>query len=299
MGEQLLAVEDEAARIKQLEASEAQRNDEAFAETKRIMKVVQRERLEHEKALTELRDNLRNSEEREMAALEQAGKLQEVQEKDASEVEQKFRDIQARTLVVEGQRRAALRELATARNELREGAHAAEERERERGRTDLERERIFGEQQLALQQQAWGVEAQTREAERDAEKHWWNVEMEMEERARRAKSELAQALADRDRKLKEQGRTVEHQAVMADEQERNIKRLEELLKEQGDQLKRERRDHAHGLKEVRCSVSVSESKSCLLEEQVTALRQQLSRDQSEFFSPSGRGYKIAQHCSPR
>merc|ERR1712226_59674 len=73
----------------------------------------------------------------------------------------------------------------------------------------------------------------------------------------------------------------ELQTAMTEEQERSIRRLEDLLKEQSDQLRRERREHAKGLEQLKSCSEKSTTKSSLLEEQVSALRQQLHREQSE------------------
>lgn len=72
-------------------------------------------------------------------------------------------------------------------------------------------------------------------------------------------------------------------ATEAEDQEKNIRHLEDLLKEQGEQLARERNEHQRAsnasgsppfkAKQARCvrlraSASLSESKTSLLQEQV-------------------------------
>jgi hypothetical protein len=98
--------------------------------------------------------------------------------------------------------------------------------------------------------------------------------IETEERARNAAKEIDRIIAERDRNS-------EMQASMAEEQDRSIRRLEELLKDQGDQLRHERQEHSKGLEQMRSSASLSASKTQLFEEQVSMLRCQLKREQDE------------------
>merc|ERR1712087_612867 len=97
---------------------------------------------------------------------------------------------------------------------------------------------------------------------------------EIVDHAWQSEQRLEDALADRTR-------AAQLQTAMTEEQERSIRRLEELLKEQSDQLRRERREHAKGLEQLKSSSDTSLNKSSLLEEQVAALRQQLHREQAE------------------
>merc|ERR1712039_741684 len=120
----------------------------------------------------------------------------------------------------------------------------------------------------------WLAEERTKETEQKLEEEARRRTREIVDRAWKSESRLQDALEDRTR-------AAELQTAMTEEQERSIRRLEELLKEQSDQLRRERREHARGLEQLKSSSETSLSKSVLLEEQVTALRQQLYREQTE------------------
>merc|ERR1719343_526587 len=61
---------------------------------------------------------------------------------------------------------------------------------------------------------------------------------------------------------------------MAEDQEKTIWRLEQRLKEQDDQVRRERR-------EIQNKASTTKTRASLLEEQVSCLKEQLMREQSE------------------
>jgi hypothetical protein len=122
-----------------------------------------------------------------------------------------------------------------------------------------------------LEEQSRALESRLRQAEQnadlrvlqsecDAQERVHVASAEMEERARYAEKEISRIIDERDH-------ASEMQAALNDEQDRSIRHLEDLLKEQNDQLRRERRDH---------------SKAQLFEEQVAALRQQLHQEQTKF-----------------
>eukprot|EP00913_Durusdinium_trenchii_P011067 g10389.t1 len=110
----------------------------------------------------------------------------------------------------------------------------------------------------------------------------------VQQRALKREAELKDAAQMSDQaqqqKILELHRSMELQTSMAEDQEKNIRHLQDLLKEQGEQLARERSDHQRGLNALRASASLSESKTSLLQEQVVALRQQLQREHQELMA---------------
>jgi len=304
---------DLRSKISHLEAqllAESIRNNEAFGEADIIREVIERERQlaererqEHQDAQREFQEHLQcretrhcaaeaHAETRHCAAEARAEAAEELAKSkvrglelqtgmEIAELERRLRDGQAKHVLSEGQRRAAMNELESARTEIQAEIRSAVEKERQHERLDAEKERVMGEHQLALRQHAGALDKRAREAERRAESQACRAEQLVEERARQTEHKMELALSDKEKSLDEHGRAVQMQAAMAEEQERNMRRLEGLLKEQSDQTRRERKDHSRGLEQLRSYASVSESKSYLLEEQVLALKHQLQRDHSE------------------
>lgn len=156
---------------------------------------------------------------------------------------------------LENEKRNAMQQLCSLQSDLDD----AQRQREEMSQAEMQRERAFQEQVQALQQRAL------------------NREAELQDAAQRSEKTLEQ-------KLHEKQRAVELQTSIAEDQEKNIRHLEDLLKEQGDVLARERNDHQRGLNALRASASLSESKTSLLQEQVVALRQQLQREHQELMA---------------
>lgn len=315
----LAALEEEVERLRAQELHEAERNDLALSETSLIADDVRRERRRHESALDSLRAALARSEASEAAARDEAlaaracereataaqterdahrdaemtralraeaVRFERRLREEAAELERRLGAATAQGAQLEQVRLAVLRQLGAARSELRDAGRAIEEK----NRALHQRELFFSEQACCLQMQASSSGEKARFAEEAAELHAQRAELDIAARARRAEHELSAAprwLPKHYIRLRpatglgERTHASELQAAIAEEQERSIQRLEELLKEQTNELRRERRDHSRGIQQVRSSASFSASKSCLLEEQVLALREQLQREQAE------------------
>lgn len=156
---------------------------------------------------------------------------------------------------LDAEKRSAMQQLCTLQSDLE---NAQQQRE-DLMQAEMQRERAYHEQVQLLQQRAVKREAELQETSQ--------------------KSEKALEL-----KLQQKQRAVELQTSIAEDQEKNIRHLEDLLKEQNDVLSRERNDHQRGLNALRASASLSESKTSLLQEQVVALRQQLQREHQELIA---------------
>lgn len=156
---------------------------------------------------------------------------------------------------LDNEKRNAMQQLCSLQSDLDDAQRVREEM----SQAEMQRERAFQEQVQALQQRALSREA------------------ELQDAAQRSEKTLEQ-------KLHEKQRAVELQTSIAEDQEKNIRHLEDLLKEQGEVLSRERNDHQRGLNALRASASLSESKTSLLQEQVVALRQQLQREHQELMA---------------
>jgi len=252
---QLLACREEAFESRARTAAEEERGDRTRQEAEEIVEAVRRERASQVGKMATLESS-------EAQALEQSQELQFQLDQalaQVSRLEDQKRD-------TDGDLRALHLELQDARLQGEELSQA-----------EMHRERAFHEQVQALQQQALSSQHAVQDAERDFRHQLDRLETEAKEAAE--KSELTMEF-----RLQEKQRAVELQASIAEDQERNIRHLESLLKEQGDQLSRERNDHMRGLESLRASASLSESKSCLLQEQVVALRQQLQREHQELLA---------------
>mmetsp|Transcript_105407 Transcript_105407/g.187456 ORF Transcript_105407/g.187456 Transcript_105407/m.187456 type:complete len:814 (+) Transcript_105407:2003-4444(+) len=249
---QLATSEDEALRAISLEADQAERSDHTREEASAILEAVRKERAAQA-------DRVQQSEVAEAEA--QETNLELVQE---------LTQARSRATILEAERRSMSRELGVLRNELREARGAVEEA----GQAEMQRERDFHEQAQALHERAINSGHEMMDAQREIRERAERVEKEVADRAKASEKALESL-------LQEKGRAIELQQSMADEQDRNIRHLEDLLKEQGQQMEREREDHSKGLDSLRASASFSESKTCLLQEQVVALRQQLQKEHSE------------------
>merc|ERR1740138_382025 len=120
----------------------------------------------------------------------------------------------------------------------------------------------------------WLCEERAAEAEAETQAKAQQGLREEEQRAKHTEQQLEGMLENHTWALDEQG-------ALAQEQDRNIRRLEELLREQSDQARRERRDHSRGVDQLISTASLSESKTQLCEEQTAALRRQLYQQQAE------------------
>jgi len=281
----LAGAEEEASRSQDMWSGEAQRNQQAQEETASIVQAIERERRQHAAVLDSLNFELQQTKDAELAAFERAREAEAELTHEAAALEQELRETRARNALLEGERRTHVREMTAVKDELAEVGFVAEEQ----GRVCRDREQQFDEHARGLAEHARTLEERLRQtelatteraretektAEERAEVRVRVAAAEAEERARHAEKEIDRVIAERDR-------TSELQAAMAEEQDRSIRRLEDLLKEQADQLRRERRDHSKGLEHLKSSASLNESKTKLFEEQVAALRQQLHREQSE------------------
>jgi len=249
---QLAVSEEEALRACALEADQAERSDHTREEASAILHAVRKERAAQA-------ESVQQCEAAEAEAREQN-----------DELVQELTQARSRATILEAERRSMARELGVLRNELREARAAAEQA----GQASMQKERAFHEQAQALHERALTSGHEMRDAQREIQERAERVEKEVADRARASEK----ALEDM---LEEKGRAIDLQQSMADEQDRNIRHLEDLLKEQGQQLLREREDHSQGVVSLRASASLTESKSCLLQEQVVALRQQLQKEHSE------------------
>mmetsp|Transcript_23452 Transcript_23452/g.54659 ORF Transcript_23452/g.54659 Transcript_23452/m.54659 type:complete len:1652 (+) Transcript_23452:69-5024(+) len=275
----------EVSELKQMELAEVERNDEAQSEARTIQRAIRRDKSQHEATLAALRSELRVSEEREVALREAAFERMHNADISVNEtrsmilaaeregaiathnLEQSLHEARERLAELSGERQVALyecMELRSATAAAEDKCHAAAQQEAAlRGRTaDLQNEVAAANRAAELESVA-------------AQDHIKAVEAEAQDRVRVWEQHVQQLET-------QQKFTSELQTAMVEEQDRSIQRLEELLKEQQDQLRRDRRDHSKGLDQVRSSVAATESKSYLLEEQVDALRQQLHHEQAEF-----------------
>lgn len=175
---------------------------------------------------------------------QQCEKLQEQLEQALADVTQ-----------LDAEKRSAMKEISTLHSELQDAERAREDLVQ----AEMQRERALQEQVQAVQQRALKREAELKDA------------AQMSDQAQQ-------------QKILELHRSMELQTSMAEDQEKNIRHLQDLLKEQGEQLARERSDHQRGLNALRASASLSESKTSLLQEQVVALRQQLQREHQELMA---------------
>lgn len=240
-----------SALLQSSEAEEANRNNAALEETSVILREVRQERRHQAEVVESLRGELR-----------QEARVMEALRKQAAEVATLrgvLQETHTQSASFEADKRAAVYELGIVRSELRDAERKAQAQ---------------GQQAQALQQQVSGLTLRTHEAEHDVLERAARMERDMEERAWKAEQKLQ-------RRLDEQTRASELQASMAEEQERSINYLEEVVKEQGNQLRHERRERSKSAEQLRTSASLTESKSVLLQEQVSALRAQLQREQAE------------------
>lgn len=249
---QLVSSEEQAMRFSALEVGEAERNDQTREEAQAILVAVQKERAK--KA-----DEIQRWEAMEAEARD-----------DSMELRDELNEALSKAMLLEAEQNQLVQELSAARTALKDAQSTSEEHVQ----AELKRERIFHEQAQALQQKALASGYEMRDAEREIRERAERAEREVADRARKSEQVLEQM-------LQEKGHACDLQASMADEQDRNIRNLESLLKEQREQLQRERESRTKDLDTLRASASFSESKSCLLQEQVTALRQQLQREHSE------------------
>lgn len=191
----------------------------------------------------------------------QAAKLQDMEasknamEQLCSKLRDQLDQAMSEVSQLENEKRNAMQQLCSLQSDLDD----AQRQREEMSQAEMQRERAFQEQVQALQQRAL------------------NREAELQDAAQRSEKTLEQ-------KLHEKQRAVELQTSIAEDQEKNIRHLEDLLKEQGNVLARERNDHQRGLNALRASASLSESKTSLLQEQVVALRQQLQREHQELMA---------------
>eukprot|EP00435_Cladocopium_sp_Y103_P003129 s62_g1.t1 len=215
----------------------------------------------------------------------QAAKLQDMEasknamEQLCSKLRDQLDQAMSEVSQLENEKRNAMQQLCSLQSDLDD----AQRQREEMSQAEMQRERAFQEQVQALQQRAL------------------NREAELQDAAQRSEKTLEQ-------KLHEKQRAVELQTSIAEDQEKNIRHLEDLLKEQGNVLARERNDHQRGLNALRASASLSESKTSLLQEQVVALRQQLQREHQELMASErawssdhghgrhGRGCKAQFQC---
>lgn len=261
---------ERAQHFKRLQEEEEERNSEAHDEALSIMSAVKRERLLHEAAVETLQAELRRSEDRETIARDRVREAEDLGLQEVLSVEEELREARAQAALMDGERRSSVRELTAARSEVYlAGLNDSQGRHQERA---LEQEMHCLEKRL--QKAEADAHASVMQAESAAQERERIVAVEMDERARHAEKEI-------DRIAGEKDRNAEMQAAMADEQDRTIRRLEDLLREQSDQLRRERRDYTKAADQLRSTASLSESKTSLFAEQVSALRQQLSREQAE------------------
>eukprot|EP00439_Symbiodinium_sp_Y106_P030751 s220_g3.t1 len=237
-----------------------------------IVEAVRRERASQAEQMADLRNS-----ERDALEQNQVGDLRERLENALSQVNR-----------LEGTKQNALEDLRSLQTELQE----AREKSEELSKAEIQLERAHHEQVQALQQQAVLAQNAARDREEEHRKKLDHVQKEAQEASQ--SSEKTWEL-----RLQEKERACEMQTSIAEDQERNIRHLESLLKEQGDQLTKERTDHMRGLDQLRASASLSESKTCLLQEQVVALRQQLQRRQFPHNTPlnSSSNFPVAERNS--
>ncbi|CAE7590290.1 unnamed protein product [Symbiodinium natans] len=252
---QVVACREEAYEMRARTAAEEVRGDRTREEAQEIVEAVRRERASQAEKIAELRSSERE-------ALEESQDLRERLDDALSHVNR-----------LEGAKQSTLEDLRMLHTELDE----ARERGEELSKAEVQRERAHHEQVQTLQQQALLAQNAARD----------------QEAAFRRQLDLAQKEANDathssektwELRLQEKERACELQTSIAEDQERNIRHLESLLKEQGDQLTKERSDHMRGLDQLRASTALSESKTCLLQEQVVALRQQLRREHQELLA---------------
>lgn len=255
-GEALRAQLDEerhlAHQLRTSEVLEAERNDLALEETNAILRDVHREREYQAQTVDRVRAELRREVESEAEALRRANQSVTAEAAEAATLRGVLWEARSQAASLESDHRAAVKELGVLRTELREARQTVEKQ----AQAELQRERE------AL---VWNI--QVHDAERDARERAARTERETEDRL--------------ERRIEDHTRQSELQASMAEDQERNIRHLEDLVKEQGHQLRQERRERSKSVDQLRNSASITESKSLLLQEQVTALRQQLQREQAE------------------
>jgi len=252
---QVVACREEAYEMRARTAAEEVRGDRTREEAQEIVEAVRRERASQAEQMADLRNSERD-------ALEQSQDLRERLENALSQVNR-----------LEGTKQNALEDLRSLQTELQE----AREKSEELSKAEVQLERAHHEQVQALQQQAVLAQNAARDREEEHRKKLDHVQKEAQEASQ--SSEKTWEL-----RLQEKERACEMQTSIAEDQERNIRHLESLLKEQGDQLTKERTDHMRGLDQLRASASLSESKTCLLQEQVVALRQQLQREHQELLA---------------
>ncbi|CAK0818862.1 unnamed protein product [Prorocentrum cordatum] len=244
----LAAAEVEATCLGQMAQGEAQRNDEARAEATSILQAVRRERAAHEASLRSVRDELRSSEAAAASATERLRRAEAARQAEVAPLAAELREARVREARADG-------ELAAARSELSDARLAAERG----GLAEAQQERALQERAGALERRVLECQAQAQAALRRAEG-----------RAERAEEELRLAAAERQREC-------EQQAAVLGQQDQSIERLERALREQGEQIRRER----EGLGQLETSATASAGRAQLLEEQVSLLRQQLHREQAE------------------
>eukprot|EP00928_Gymnodinium_smaydae_P067805 TRINITY_DN5079_c0_g3_i1.p1 TRINITY_DN5079_c0_g3~~TRINITY_DN5079_c0_g3_i1.p1 ORF type:complete len:1918 (-),score=258.91 TRINITY_DN5079_c0_g3_i1:74-5827(-) len=287
----MVATRNDVRHLRAQGASLAEWNDEALAETRQIMDDIATRRSEQEQALTELRTKLMQSEVLEQAAMEsiremefarsnEAGAQRQRLRVDIARFEEQLTEARAFNAKSETERNAHSLELSTVRSELVEAQKSADELARRR----MLQKRSGGERIKSLKQELQSVHKRGLEAESAIEARSRKAVLELEERAKREEETLSEECEQR-------SRACELHSSLAEEHERTIQHLEELLRNQGDQLRRSRESHSLDLRQINDSASFSESKSCLLQEQVSTLTQQLRREQSEL-----KAYEKAWSC---
>merc|ERR1719215_1193977 len=220
--------------------------------------------------IQQLQEDLRRSEDREAATSRRLVSLEDSLDEGArcaaaknTKLGEELRQARQESSNLEDQRLALEKELSGVRSELKEERTALEAKRL----ADLQLERHFHEDAQVLQEEVRASKAKAAEFEVQAEARTRQVVQEHEHRAARREEELLHRLAERERYC-------ERQVAMAEDQEKTIQRLEQRLKEQDDQVRRERR-------EIQNKASTSKTRASLLEEQVSCLKEQLMREQSE------------------
>jgi len=269
---ELAGATEDTERLRLLEVSQARRNDEAQVEASSILEAVQRERATKGASVSALRSLLQQTKAAEAAALERASAVEASLARETMELEGDLHEANARVALQEGGRRSVTWELGCARSELRAAQDSLQEREA-----------TLGQQARVLQQQAWQCREQARISEQTGQTQALHYEHEVREWHLAAEQRLEVAEKEAERGLKTRLQVaearLEHQAAMAEEQDRSIQRLEDLLQEECEQLLYERQNHGRDLDELRSSASLSECRNSLLEEHAAALRRQLREEQ--------------------
>ncbi|CAE7034185.1 unnamed protein product, partial [Symbiodinium sp. KB8] len=199
---QVVACREEAYEMRARTAAEEVRGDRTREEAQEIVEAVRRERASQAEQMADLRNSERE-------ALEQSQDLRERLEHALSQVDR-----------LEGSKQNALEDLRSLQTELQE----ARERSEELSKAEIQLERAHHEQVQALQQQAVLAQNAARDREEEHRKKLDHVQKEAQESAQ--SSEKTWEL-----RLQEKERACEMQTSIAEDQERNIRHLESLLKD--------------------------------------------------------------------